>query len=155
MKLNPHIYAGLDQNTREAYRLEAYLGQHLIGHIRSDSEAYLKRVVAGYFNITTTELVGASRKRYLVYARRVYCKLMRDFTLYSLTAIGNTINRDHATVIHALNEMRADIDTKQAPAPAYSFLRDQLITLIRQGKHQRYSDPGFEELELEITGAFV
>ena len=42
-----------------------------------------------------------NRRRDLTYARSVYCKVGRDMG-YSLSAIGNVINRDHATVLHNL-----------------------------------------------------
>lgn len=45
-----------------------------------------------------------NRTRYLTYARAVYCKTGRDIGL-SLSAIGKEINRDHATVLHSLNNI--------------------------------------------------
>lgn len=42
-----------------------------------------------------------NRRRDLTYARAVYCQIGRDLGL-SLAAIGETLNRDHATVLHAL-----------------------------------------------------
>tara|TARA_B100001057_G_scaffold88852_1_gene85024 strand:+ start:2625 stop:3020 length:396 start_codon:yes stop_codon:yes gene_type:complete len=34
--------------------------------------------------------------------RSIYYKLCKEFTFESLTKIGNTVNKDHATVIHGL-----------------------------------------------------
>jgi hypothetical protein len=45
-----------------------------------------------------------NRTRYLTYARAVYCKTGRDMGL-SLSAIGKEIKRDHATVLHSLNNI--------------------------------------------------
>lgn len=42
-----------------------------------------------------------NRRRDLTYARAVYCQIGRDLGL-SLSAIGETLNRDHATVLHAV-----------------------------------------------------
>lgn len=42
-----------------------------------------------------------NRRRDLTYARAIYCRLGRDMGL-SLSAIGETLNRDHATVLHSL-----------------------------------------------------
>jgi phenylacetate-coenzyme A ligase PaaK-like adenylate-forming protein len=45
-----------------------------------------------------------NRTRYLTYARAVYCKTGRDMGL-SLSSIGKEIKRDHATVLHNLNNI--------------------------------------------------
>jgi isocitrate/isopropylmalate dehydrogenase len=45
-----------------------------------------------------------NRTRYLTYARAVYCRMGRDMGL-SLSAIGKEINRDHATVLHSVNNI--------------------------------------------------
>lgn len=45
-----------------------------------------------------------NRRRDLTYARAVFCRTGRDMGL-SLSAIGNVINRDHATVLHTLNNV--------------------------------------------------
>lgn len=42
-----------------------------------------------------------NRRRYLTYARAVYCKAGRDLGL-SFSTIGQLINRDHATVMHSV-----------------------------------------------------
>lgn len=47
-----------------------------------------------------------TRKRSYTYARAVYCKVAREMNEakpYSLSEIGDVINRDHATVLHSLN----------------------------------------------------
>ena len=49
------------------------------------------------------DLMKETRVREYVYARFIYAKIMRD-KKFSLTYIGNTINKDHATIIHALKQ---------------------------------------------------
>ena len=46
-----------------------------------------------------------SRKHIYVVARTVYFKLCKDFTDYSLQRIGMTLKKDHATVLHAINNI--------------------------------------------------
>ena len=46
-----------------------------------------------------------SRKRNFVEARAMYYKLLRDVSNMTLQAIGNTVNKDHATIIHSLNSV--------------------------------------------------
>lgn len=49
------------------------------------------------------DLMKETRVREYVYARFVYSKIMRDKG-FSLSYIGNTINKDHSTIIHALKQ---------------------------------------------------
>ncbi len=43
-----------------------------------------------------------SRKRNFVEARAIYYKLLRDISNMTLQAIGDTVNKDHATILHSL-----------------------------------------------------
>jgi hypothetical protein len=45
-----------------------------------------------------------NRRRDLTYARAIFCRTGRDMGL-SLATIGEAINRDHATVLHTLNNV--------------------------------------------------
>ena len=46
-----------------------------------------------------------SRRRAITEARSVYYKICYDKLNMSLSAIGETVNRDHATVLHSLNNV--------------------------------------------------
>ena len=46
-----------------------------------------------------------SRKRNFVEARAMYYKLLRDVSNMTLQAIGDTVNKDHATILHSLNSV--------------------------------------------------
>jgi len=48
-------------------------------------------------------LAQQSRKRPVVEARMMYAKLMKRYTKASLSEIGRPVNKDHATIIHYLN----------------------------------------------------
>jgi len=50
-------------------------------------------------------LRGKSRSRELVMGRKYFCYFSRKYTKLHLREIGNMINRDHATVIHAINDL--------------------------------------------------
>jgi hypothetical protein len=52
-----------------------------------------------------------SRKRHIVDARKIFCKLARLNTTCSFEQIGKVINKDHATVIY--NVTKADIHIEQ------------------------------------------
>ena len=49
------------------------------------------------------DLTQKCRKRYIVEGRMMYAKLMKRYTNVSLSDIGRAIGKDHATVIHYIN----------------------------------------------------
>lgn len=59
--------------------------------------------------ITGIEDIGSkTRSREYVFARYLYIKAAREFTEYPTLLIGAGINRDHSTVVHALDKMDWD-----------------------------------------------
>jgi hypothetical protein len=46
-----------------------------------------------------------TRRHIYVVARTVYFKLCRDYTSFSLQGIGTTLKKDHATVLHAVDNI--------------------------------------------------
>ena len=46
-----------------------------------------------------------TRKRKYAYARALYFKLAKEYTKYNLTEIGNSMKVNHATVLHAINNI--------------------------------------------------
>jgi len=65
--------------------------------IQKESEQLIA-IVNAEFNL---DILQKTRKRPYVDARRVYTQVMRDRG-YSLTAIGRTLDKDHATILHYL-----------------------------------------------------
>jgi hypothetical protein len=62
----------------------------------------LKKIVNEIFIV---DINDKSRKRIIVDARRAYCKILRDFG-FSYEYIGDTINKDHVTVIHYIKTIK-------------------------------------------------
>ena len=54
-------------------------------------------------NIDKKLFKSKSRIRHLSDARMIYCTVLRLAGNFGLKEIADTINRDHATVIHAVN----------------------------------------------------
>jgi hypothetical protein len=54
---------------------------------------------------TGKKLTASHRDREHVYARTIYFKLCRERTHKTLKEIGESINKNHATVLHALNNI--------------------------------------------------
>lgn len=73
---------------------------------------YIKRKIGDYFNVSTMDLISKSRTRDLAYPRQIAMYLARELTNASLPKIGEHFgNRDHSTVMHACDKVKAMIDT--------------------------------------------
>lgn len=51
------------------------------------------------------KLKWKTRQRKYVYARALYFKLAKEYTKHSLHSIGKSMNVNHATVLHAINNV--------------------------------------------------
>ncbi len=67
-------------------------------------EAILE-LVCHHFQVSREDLCSKSRQRRITFPRQVAMYLCRRFTSDSLQAIGKLFNRDHATVIYAVNSV--------------------------------------------------
>ena len=61
--------------------------------------------------VTLEQLRSKTRKREIVEARQIYCKLAKKRTKYTLEQIGSAINKDHATVLHSVRTCNNLIET--------------------------------------------
>jgi hypothetical protein len=64
-----------------------------------------KEIIEKVSNEFGIDITKRTRKREYIYARAVYFKLAQDIFRRSLTSIGNDIGLDHATVLHAINNV--------------------------------------------------
>ena len=63
---------------------------------------------AATYGLTTRELIGPSRKQPLARCRQIAMYLCRELTDLSLPKIGQEFGgRDHTTVIHAVDKVKA------------------------------------------------
>ena len=67
---------------------------------------YFKSVVN---NVCGLNINDNTRQRDYIYARTMYYGLARKYTFYSLKVIGESVGRDHATVLHALRNLDRDV----------------------------------------------
>ena len=77
------------------------------------------------FGLSTEDIIGTSRRRQLVTARHIAMYVMRDLTDLSFPAIATEFgNRDHTTVIHAVNKIKELMSERQQ-------VYEQVTQLIR------------------------
>ncbi len=84
----------------------------------------VKKEIISYFNLTEKELLGTSRKKEIVYARNLAIYLIRTLYNIPLKKIGECLNRDHATVSHALNRTEYDIKNDE-------FVKQDVDNLVK------------------------
>ena len=78
----------------------------------------IQKSVASYYNITLDDMMSSKRPQNIAFPRQVAMYLCRSLTDESLPAIGDSFNRNHATIIHAhkavSKKAEQDISLKQA-----------------------------------------
>lgn len=50
------------------------------------------------------DIIDKKREKEYVYGRHFYCAYVKEHYVTTLTSIGKTLNRNHATVIHSIRE---------------------------------------------------
>tara|TARA_R100000329_G_scaffold104015_1_gene85403 strand:- start:16231 stop:16680 length:450 start_codon:yes stop_codon:yes gene_type:complete len=65
----------------------------------------IKKIRKEVEEATSQDLSVKSRNRQLVYARAIYFKLCKEKTTFTLQRIADTLEVNHATVLHAINNV--------------------------------------------------
>ena len=87
--------------------------------------AHILTASSTMFGISIDEIIGTSRRRQLVTARHIAMYVMRDLTDLSFPAIAAEFgDRDHTTVIHAVNKIKQLMSERQQ-------VYEQVTQLIR------------------------
>ena len=80
----------------------------------------IQRVVE---NETKVDLNDPTRSRKNTYARAIYFKLCKDRTAHTLTEIGDTVDKDHTTVLHAVKNVWPEL---MAYNPDFAFTYNKI-----------------------------
>jgi hypothetical protein len=106
---------------------------------------YIKKQVQKKLEVTLSK---DTRKREYVYARAIYFKLAKEFTLESLSSIGNSVGRDHASVIHGLHVFDIISFNKDNILCAYNKLRNKIF-LETEDDLQKYKRENYYKIKYE------
>ena len=89
-----------------------------------------------------SDLKVKSRQREIVYARSIYYKLCKTHTRATLSSIGKSVKKDHATVLHGLR-LFDDVITKYEDAQDYKRIHGKLDRMFRNKSTsiERFVDP--------------
>lgn len=67
------------------------------------------RKVTNYYNLEENDLISKSRQNSIAFPRQVAMYLSRRLTNLSLVSIGQSFQRDHTTVMHAIDKINSEI----------------------------------------------
>ncbi|MDR3268981.1 MAG: chromosomal replication initiator protein DnaA [Tannerella sp.] len=84
-------------------------------------------IVCSYFNIEKDLLQTVSRKREIVQARQITMYLAKKYTASSFSHIGKIVGgKDHATVLHACNTVKDQIEINKTFRSAIEIIENNL-----------------------------
>lgn len=63
----------------------------------------LIEAIANFYGVTSIEILGKSRKSYIVDARRIAAYLLKKKLKLSYSLVGKILNRDHSTIMYFVN----------------------------------------------------
>jgi hypothetical protein len=89
-----------------------------------------------------------TRKREYVYARAIYFKLAKEFAHETLSSIGESVGRDHASVIHGLYVFDVIALHKDSILSSYSKIRNRLF-LETEDDLKKYNRENYYKIKYE------
>lgn len=119
----------------EARSLSMALQRHFIT-IQPDEKAtigHVQQIVAGYFQVDLKWITGRTRDARAVWARHVAMVIAREMLpLLTLTDIGNAFARDHATILHAAQAVRAQLDVSEKARKEVAEVRARVSAAVEK-----------------------
>lgn len=98
-------------------------------------------IVSRYYDISSDDIKGPSRKDRTAWARHVCMKLTHDFTNWTLSDIVKFYNRRcHGTVSHAIEKVNGDLEVNDIKKSQYQEIEEQCKRLT-ETEQSTYSLP--------------
>ena len=101
-----------------------------------ENHVFILNHVCAEFNITSAQLFEKTRKREIMYARKIFYYLCKKHTRYTLEAMGlvgyfhSSIKQDHATVLHAINTCEDVINQDEYLRKSKASIELKIYTLL-------------------------
>ena len=108
--------------------IASQLGMQLIyDSYQPDFIGILTAAIYDITGISYNQLKSKSRQRDIVDARHIFFKLLRDYTSWSTPLIGSLLDRDHCTVLHALNKCESLIRVDRNFHDKFQLIHDNFL----------------------------
>ena len=85
------------------------------------------KLISEHYGLRPADLTSKVRRRPVVFARHLAMFLMRENTTFSLDEIGKYFSRDHSSVIHAINKVKAEVKKDSSVRQLVDGLTGQLL----------------------------
>lgn len=112
--------------------------------IKDDILEGLLKVISTDYHIPVFVLEGKSRKREVVFARQVYCWMMKKYCMksykISLKLIGSYINKNHATVLHSIKTINNLTETNKYILRRIEQTEEKVIRFL-ENTYERKGEP--------------
>lgn len=89
--------------------------------------------VCAYYKMTRLRLMSKSRRREVVDARKIVCKLLKEHTVLTLKSIGEFFGQDHTTVLHAIQRLIFLMETRD-------YIREDYNNISLLAQHKIHSN---------------
>jgi len=83
-------------------------------------------VVADHFNVSVADLTGSKRNKEIVFPRQIAMYLCREMTNAPLQQIGSYLKKDHTTIIHGIDKISTEIQSKAETENTVSILKKKI-----------------------------
>lgn len=94
---------------------------------REVTPEFIIQVVADHFGLSTSDIMSQKRNKDIVHPRQIVMYLCRSMTAAGLQDIGKILGgRDHTTVIHGIDKIKADIEKNQALQNTIEILKKKI-----------------------------
>jgi hypothetical protein len=98
--------------------------------------AKIDMAIHNVYGLHLFEIIKPNRKRQMVRARTCWAWFLRKLTAMSLEAIGRTLNRDHATIMHCVKNLeiwyQADRDFRRDARGVMHFLNEAGVSGVNE-----------------------
>jgi len=140
-----HIKSSIRELEGCIYRLSSYCSIHeitptkevakeLLSDIISPEDEFMsinmdsiKRVVAKHYNLDIKDFKSKKRSNAIAWPRQIAMYLANELTDMSLPDIGREFERDHATVVHARDKVKKELNE----SPFFSAEMNQIINEVK------------------------
>lgn len=99
----------------------------------------IQKIVGDYYRVSLPEMLGRSRQKKLVQARRLALYFCRLYTQKTMVELGKLFKRSHASVVHALQTLERDRKTQPRIAQELQLLEGKLAQAQVKGGWKRAS----------------
>ena len=89
----------------------------------------IQRHVADYYDIRVSDITGSKRPQNIAFPRQIAMYLAREMTEESLPSIGESFNRNHATIMHACKSIKDKTEKDPQFKMVVGQLRKQLASV--------------------------